>query len=271
MGWITLTTDFGLEDGYPGIMKGVIWGIAPGAEVADLSHNITAGDILAGALTLERAAPYFPKDTVHVAVVDPGVGTARRPIAARFGGCRFVGPDNGLCTPLLRRAEEEHAPVNIIHLTNPRYWLPAPSRSFHGRDIFAPVGAHLASGVPLDALGDPISDPLRLELPKPQPFPGGLRGQVIHIDHFGNLASNIRAQDLAQCSQPGEIEVRCRDQVVRGLSGTFGDASAGSLVAMIDSAGYLALCLSNGSAAREINTRVGDPFEVRFPPQTTSQ
>jgi len=271
MGWITLTTDFGLEDGYAGILKGVIWRIAPAAQVADLSHAVSPQDILGGALVLECATPYFPTGTVHIAVVDPGVGTRRRPIAAHIGECYFVGPDNGLCTLLLRRAEELCQPVQIVRLNNPRYWLDDVSSSFHGRDIFAPVGAHIANGVPLGELGDAVRDPLLLDIPVPQSFRDGLRGQVIHIDHFGNVATSFRRSHLEHLGRSTALEVHYRGQVVRGLAETYGQGRPGSLLAMFDSSGCLALCVVNGNAAHQLGASVGDPVEVLLPRQVTSQ
>ena len=150
---LTLTTDFGLKDGFVGTLKGVIWSICPSAQIADISHAIAPQNVLEGALVLGRAYAFFPAGTVHVAVVDPGVGTARRPLAARLGVHYFVGPDNGLFTPMFEDAEKNGWPLEIVHLTNRHYFLAEVSRTFHGRDIFAPVGAHLANGVPLAELG----------------------------------------------------------------------------------------------------------------------
>src|SRR3990172_4981507 len=157
---ITLMTDFGMKDGFVGVMKGVIWGIAPEARIADLTHLISPQNIREGAVVLDRAAPYFPAGTIHVVVVDPGVGTARRPIAAQVGEQRYVGPDNGTLTVLLARAQRENWNVQIVELNQRQYWRDEISASFHGRDIFAPVAAHLAAGVPLPAVGSPISDPV---------------------------------------------------------------------------------------------------------------
>ncbi|MBU4224345.1 MAG: SAM-dependent chlorinase/fluorinase, partial [Chloroflexi bacterium] len=174
---ISLMTDFGLKDGNVGVMKGVIWGICPQAQIADLSHTIQPQNVPEAALILFRSAPYFPKDTIHVVVVDPGVGTARRPIAAQIGSQRYVCPDNGVLTMILERAEQEGWPVEIVHLDKPQYWLKEISHVFHGRDIFAPSAAHLAGGLPLRDLGTPIHDPVKLALPKPQRTENGWRGE----------------------------------------------------------------------------------------------
>jgi len=258
---ITLLTDFGLQDGYPAIMKGVIWGIAPEVQIADLTHSIPAQDILAGALALGRAAPYFPPGTIHVAVVDPGVGTQRRAMAARIGECFFVGPDNGLCTVLLDQAA---GAIQAVQLDRPRFWLPEVSHSFHGRDIFAPVAAHLATGVALDELGSPLAQGVvRLIIPQPTPLaaPGrrGWRGQVIHVDAFGNLATNFTRQHVPSTGNPC---LRIAGQEICGLASTFGEGRPGDLIAMLDSAGQLSLCEVNGSAARRLTVAVGEPVEL---------
>src|SRR5512136_277510 len=150
---LTLTTDFGFKDGFVGTLKGVIWSICPTAQIADISHAIAPQNVLEGALVLCRAYPFFPPGSVHVAVVDPGVGTRRRPMAARLGEHFFVGPDNGLFTPAYEAAEKKGWPLDLVHLTNEKFFLAQVSRTFHGRDIFAPVAAHLANGVPLADLG----------------------------------------------------------------------------------------------------------------------
>src|SRR6266498_3122104 len=149
-------------------MKGVIYGIAPQVKIVDISHTIAAQDIHEGAFALWRAVSFFPKGTVHIYVVDPGVGTRRRSLAARLGDHYFVGPDNGLLTPLIEDAERNNQSIEFVHLNNPKFWLSKVSRTFHGRDIFSPVGAHLTSGVPLRELGGPFDDPVRMELTRPE-------------------------------------------------------------------------------------------------------
>ena len=193
---ISLLTDFGMKDGYVGVMKGVIWGIAPGIQIADITHDIEPQNILEGALALKRAVPYFPDGTIHLAVVDPGVGTARRAMAARIGKHFLVGPDNGLGTFLFDWAQARGESVHIVELDRPEYWLAEVGSSFHGRDMFAPAAAHLANGVPLSELGTDIGDPVRLKMPQPRRTPTGWSGEIIHIDHFGNVESNISAECL---------------------------------------------------------------------------
>jgi S-adenosylmethionine hydrolase len=258
---ITITTDFGLKDGNVGVMKGVIWGIAPDTQFADISHMISPQNVLEGALILARSIFYYPPGSIHLAVVDPGVGTTRRPIAARLGAQRFVGPDNGLITQILERAENELWPVEIIHLDKPQYRLPEVSHVFHGRDIFAPAAGYLAAGVSLEMLGTPISDPVRLRLPIPEPTEHGLRGEVIHIDHFGNISTNIRYERL------GEVDgatIKLCGVAITGLMKTFGERPVGELIALYGSTGNLLVSVVNGSAAQRLGAKIGDPVEVEL-------
>ena len=260
---ITLLTDFGLRDGYAGIMKGVIYRIAPDAKIADLSHTVGPQNILEGALVWSRSYAFFPDGAVHVAVVDPGVGTQRRPIAARLGNFFFVCPDNGLITPVLEETEKAGAPVEFVHLNQPRFWLPQVSNVFHGRDIFAPVAAHIANGVPLRELGTPITDPTRLNLPRPERTSNGWKAEIITIDHFGNLNTNLNYQDLQDPGmQPKNMRVYIAGREIHGLVKTFGDRGRGELIALIDSDNSLAIAIVNGNAAHELGVGFGDPVEV---------
>ena len=259
MAVISMLTDFGLKDGNVGVMKGVILSIAPTAQIIDISHTINPQDVNEAALVLLRSVPYFPQDTVHMVVVDPGVGTDRWPIAARLGTQYFVGPDNGVITMLLEATEQRGFPTQFIHLNNPNYWLPEVSYVFHGRDIFAPAAAHLAAGVPLEKLGTDIPGPKRLKFPKPQKTEHGWRGEVIHIDHFGNISSNIRIEHLGQGKN---LDVYIGGEHIEGLVQTFGERSIGDLVALYGSTGNLIVSLVNGSAAEMLGTVVGDPVEV---------
>ncbi len=256
---ITLITDFGLKDGNVGVMKGIIWNIAPHVHIADLSHLIAPQNIPEAALILLRSAPYFPAGSIHLVVVDPGVGTARRPLAARLGEQFFVGPDNGVMSYWLARIEREEQPCTFVHLDRPEYWLPEVSHVFHGRDIFAPVAAHLASGVALDALGTRITDPIRLELPRPQPIENGFLGEIIHIDHFGNLATNIFQEHM---HGRRVVSVSLRGQRIRNFVRTFAERAAGELVTLFGSTGSLIISEVNGNAAMRLGAQVGDGVEV---------
>ncbi len=262
MSFVTLTTDFGLKDGNVGVMKGVIWGIAHQAQIADLSHNISPQNVAEAALILLRSTPYFPPGSVHVVVVDPGVGTERRPIAARLGEQLYVAPDNGVLTLLLERAETDGQIVRFVHLDQPQYWRAEISHVFHGRDIFAPAGGHLAAGVALEALGSPIDDPVRLALPRPQRTSNVWRGEVIHIDHFGNVSSNIRVENLGDAPR---VTVLVCGVEIHGMVKTFGERPSGELVALYGSTGNLIFSVVNGSAARRLEAQVGDPVEVILP------
>ena len=253
---ITLTTDFGLADSYVAAMKGVILGIAPQATVIDITHQISPQNVREAAYVLHTALPYFPPGAVHVAVVDPGVGSARRPMAALVGDSFLVGPDNGVFTYAWHGVGQ---PVACVHLDNRAYWLPQVSRTFHGRDIFSPVAAHLANGVPLEALGSPFDDPVRFDVQSPQREPdGSLRGQVIHVDRFGNLVSNIPGDWLA-----GQTwVVRMAGQQIIGPSLAYADAAPGHLLTLVSSDATLEVAVRDGSAAERLNVQAGEPIEV---------
>ena len=271
MKFITLVTDFGLQDGYAGILKGVIWNIFPGVQIADLSHDIAPQDILGGSLVLERSTPFFPPGTVHIGVIDPGVGTSRRPIAALIGDFYFIGPDNGLIGLLIEHAHRHSAAIEIVHLTQPRFWLDEVSQVFHGRDIFAPVGAYLAKGCSLSELGEIIHDPGTLQIPQPNPQDNGWRGEVIHIDHFGNLATNIKLNhlrsfdlSLGHSKQPSGVRAKVHfgEHTIDGLSHTYGDSESGQLIALMDSANRLSISIVNGNAAQRLEAHVGEVVEI---------
>ena len=258
MSIITLITDFGLKDGNVGVMKGVILGIAPQVQIIDLSHLIKAQDILEAGLVLRRSAPYFLAGTIHVVVVDPGVGTQRRPMAARIGSHTYVGPDNGTITMLIEYANVHDWKMEFAHLDRPGIWLEPVSHVFHGRDIFAPVAARLANGIPFDEIGSIITDPVLLRLPQPMATSTGWVGDVIHIDHFGNISTNIGEQHL---SSP-EVRVRIGGVVLDGLVRTFGDGKPGELVALFGSTGSLIISEVNGNAAERLKIRVGSTVSV---------
>jgi S-adenosylmethionine hydrolase len=258
---ITLTTDFGTKDGFVGVMKGVILGIAPEAKLVDISHEISPQNVREAAYTLARQVFYFPEGTIHVVVIDPGVGTDRRPIAAQIGDQYFVGPDNGVFSPLYEKAEEQGWPLKIVHTDNHKYWLDTISNVFHGRDIFSPVGAHLAAGVALEELGPEINDPVRFEVPKPQRTEKGWRGEVMHIDHFGNIASNIHRTHIGEAKV---AKVKVNDVVLDGMVKTFGEAPVGELASLFSSINYVIVSEVNGNAAARLGTQVGDEFVIEF-------
>lgn len=258
---ITITTDFGEKDGFVGTMKGVIWNIAPNVQIADITHEVPAQDILTGAIALWRAAPFFPQGTIHIIVVDPGVGTHRRPIAARIGGQYFVGPDNGLFTPMILDAKRAGGGMVFIHLDRPEYWLKNVSHTFHGRDIFSPVAANLATGVPLEKLGTPFVDPVQIALPQPEKLPNGWRAHISVIDKFGNLTTDLPASSLERLDG---LRFRIAGHEITGLVESYGYRSPGDLVSLVDSEGYVEVAIVNGNAARTLNVRLGDPVDVVY-------
>ena len=257
----TLLTDFSEADGYPAVMKGVMLSIAPDINIVDLSHSVPPQDVLQAALLLARCEPFFPAGTVHVCVIDPGVGTQRRGIIARLGKQIFVGPDNGLITLLYRKTQEQRETVNIFSLENHEYMLKPISRSFHGRDVFAPTAAHFINGVPIERFGAAVVDPVLLQIPEPLKTEHGWQGEILHIDAFGNLATNIRAEHLAQNEK---VTIILCGQTISGLLNTFGEGKQGSLVAIIDSGGYLSICMVNGSAKKALRAGIGDSVQVLF-------
>lgn len=257
---VSLTTDFGLSDFDAGVLSGVILSIAPRARIAELTHQITPFNILEGAVILGRCAPFFPEGSIHVAVVDPGVGTTRRGLAARLGRQFFVGPDNGLCTLMARQAAEEGLPSRYFSLDRPQFWLPDITQVFHGRDVFAPAAAHLAAGVPIEEIGSPVENPVMLDLPEPTPTETGWRGTILHIDHFGNLTSNLNATHLDRAIQ----EVHICGKTITGMHATYGSAPPGTAIGLIDDSGWLEIAVSQGSAENLLGASVGAEVEVVF-------
>lgn len=256
---ITLTTDFGIDDHEAGVLKGVIWSIAPETQVVDLTHDIAPHNIMGAALVLWRSVPYFPNGTIHVGIVDPGVGTSRRGIAAQIASQYFVGPDNGLLTLLVNRSQGNYEHIKFVSLDQSRYWLTDVSNVFHARDIFAPIAAHLASGIPIEAIGTAINDPVMLEISAPTRSPQGWKGQIIDVDHFGNLTTNLTGTHLLPMK---EVMINIKGKQIVGLVSTFGERPVGSLVALIDSSGSLAISVVNGSAEKILNAQVGDTLDI---------
>jgi S-adenosylmethionine hydrolase len=257
---ITLTTDFGLADHFVGAMKGVILGICPDAQIVDLSHLVTPFEVSEGAFLIAQAYRFFPKGTIHVVVVDPGVGTSRRPIILEAAGQFFVAPDNGVLTMVY--LEQEKRKVRAI--TNEKYFLKTVSHTFHGRDIFAPVAAHLAAGVKSNRLGKPVVDFLRLRFEKPvRSARRGWSGAVLKVDRFGNLITNFPAQDFPQIEkQPFELLIGL--QSVQRLAVNYAEAAPGEVFAIAGSSGYLEVSSSQASAAKILGCGVGAPVELRL-------
>lgn len=259
---ITLTTDFGTRQGSQAVLHGVIAQICPEALVTDLTHEVTPFDVLQGGFLLATNAFWFPSGSVHVIVVDPGVGTERRPIAAEVGSHRFVGPDNGVLSWVLARAEHEGWGIHAVHLTEPRFWLGAVSSTFHGRDVFAPVAAHLACGVPLEDLGPSIDDPVRLPVPTAHREGDAVVGEVIYVDPFGGAICSVRSEDVAHLEAAYDVEL-CGAVTERTVR-TFGESDLGPdhLIALWDSSGYLLVTENNGVGGRVISPSAGDVVRV---------
>ncbi|MDY6879536.1 MAG: SAM-dependent chlorinase/fluorinase [Desulfatiglans sp.] len=248
-GIITLTTDFGLTDPYLGAMKGAILTINQRARLVDISHQVKQGHVFRGASVLREAYPYFPKGSIHVAVVDPGVGGNRRPIALKADDHFFVGPDNGIFWPVI----EKHGDVRIVHLTEAEFFLPDLSRTFHGRDIFAPVAAHLSRGADLLRMGPLIDDPVQLELPTVKRKGDILTGQIIRVDHFGNLITNIYEKDLKGFLRGAHPSVGVRNERIDGLCQKYSDVDEGEMLVLIGSSGYLEIGVNLGRACDRLS------------------
>lgn len=237
---ITLLTDFGTADGYVGAIKGVILSRAPGATLIDITHDIAPQDVAAGARALREAAPWFPAQTIHLAVVDPGVGTSRAPLLLQGGGQLWIGPDNGLLS-LAAPPSSQGWVLNRADLFQPR-----PSHTFHGRDIFASVAGHLAAGLAPERCGEPVERWVQLDQPRPRCEPGEVRGQVVHVDRFGNLITNL---DRDVVGQPWRWQVHLGQRQLGPIHQTFADVESGRWVAYIGSSGVLEIAVRDGDAA----------------------
>ncbi len=261
---ITLTTDFGTRDPYVGAMKGVILTIAPQSNIVDITHQVAPQDIQQGAFLFAAAARYFPADAIHVVVVDPGVGTARRPIALRVGETVFVAPDNGVLSFAVQAfaAAQPHSTVRAIHLNRPEYWLPQTSMTFHGRDVFAPCAAHLARGIAFESLGSPIDDWLRLEPPAPtRQKDGSLLAHVRHIDAFGNIVIDVTGDSL-QGADRSRTTISIAGHAVHGVRDAYGQVAPGEVLALVGSSGWLEIAVRNGNAAQKWGVRTGDEVVI---------
>ena len=263
---ITLTTDFGTSDTYVGTMKGVILGINPNAQIVDLTHDISPQDVYEAAFSIYAAHDYFPDGTVHIIVVDPGVGSERRAIIHQTDKAFFVCPDNGVLSYLLQGVEDievEHGhPIQTVAIQNRAYWLPEVSNTFHGRDVFAPVAAHLSLGVPLDDFGPPLQTLVRLPLPVPEISGDALMGQVVKIDRFGNAITNITA--LAFADDFSVYEIRVGRVTLNRLNRAYVDSGIGEPLAIIGSTGLLEIAINAGNAKADLGLKIGDPVRIQW-------
>jgi len=283
---ITLTTDFGTSDGYVAAMKGAMLSIHPDARFVDVTHAVSPQDVMEAAFVLNSAAPYFPDGSVHLVVVDPGVGTDRRAVALRSDGHWYVGPDNGVF-PLVIGTE---TPEAVVELDDPAAWrTDTPSTTFHGRDIFAPAAAHLAKGADLEDIGTPVESlqPLRWALPISDEYT--VQGWVVHVDRFGNCITNIRRETIARALDPERrapvpSEVSTSDEgtasadlselpalkgyagssVLEGLRTTYGDVAEGEPLMLFGSTGFLEISVNGGDAAELLDIRKGDTVKLVF-------
>ena len=247
---ITLVTDFGIQDAYVGVMKGVILGINPQVQIVDISHQIEPQNISQAASLIRSATPYFPQDTIHLVVVDPGVGGSRKPIIAKTEKAFFVGPDNGVFSYVFDK------PTAAFEITNEIYFLKPVSNTFHGRDIFAPVSAHLSTGVPINEFGKPVDQWVKLAENGPKLKPHGtVAGKVVYVDRYGNLITNIPQENITT-----DAVVQIKGFTIRGISTSY--LEGGELLAIIGSEGNLEIARPNGSASKYLNCMAGDAVKV---------
>ena len=261
MNIITLTTDFGAADWFVGSMKGVILGINPQANVIDITHEIPGGNIHMAAFALLACYRCFPQNTVHVAVVDPGVGTSRAAIAVRTNDYIFVGPDNGI----LSLALAQKRVLEIRRLDHSQYFHKPISHTFHGRDVFAPVAAHLTLGVPIKEMGIELSKYVQLAWPQTSMRDGAVHGEVVYVDHFGNAITNIAAADLAKLAHHAP-SVFLRGEEVCAVKNYYQEVASGEALAVIGSSGFLEIAINGGHAVRALGVRLGEPVEVHGAP-----
>ena len=258
---ITLTTDFGLNDHYVGAVKGVILDINPDAQIIDICHSVQAFDVLDGALSIAQAYSYFPAGTVHVVVVDPGVGTARRPIILSTERHHFVAPDNGVLSLIYGREERVH----VRHVTGEHYFLQPLSNTFHARDIFAPVAAYLAKGVDSEKFGEEIEDFVRFNAPRPKPVDQKtLRGVVLKVDRYGNMITNITPEDAPMIfgENPSPFKIVVGKREITEIKNVYADGAPGEVFAILGSMGYLEISANRAAAAQLVGSGKGTEVNI---------
>jgi S-adenosyl-L-methionine hydrolase (adenosine-forming) len=258
---ITLTTDYGTNDHLVGVLKGVILNINPEVNIVDITHSILAHDILDGALTLSQAYKYFPSKTIHLVVVDPGVGTARRPILVAGDTHYFVAPDNGVLSAIYDQSES----LYVWNITSEHYFRQPVSNTFHGRDIFAPVAAWLSKSWQTASFGEEITDFVRFAIPKPKVSGNTTKGIVLRVDNFGNLITNLTAEDVpALIASGAKFTIRVGNAAVTKIVPTFAQGAAGETFAIIGSSGYVEVCVNKGNAARAVGAGRGAEVSVEI-------
>ncbi len=255
---ITLLTDFGTKDWYVGAMKGVILGINPEAKIVDISHQIPPQDTQTASFLLSNSYHYFPRGSIHLVVVDPSVGGERRPILVETKSHLFVGPDNGIFTEIYRKRDFQR----VIHLKNEKYFLSHQSSTFHGRDIFAPVAAHLSLGLKPEEFGLEIGDPIAIEASEPKIREGKLAGRVIYIDFFGNIITNISQHLFSQWVGDGNFEILIGKEKISELSSFYAEGEEGRTLALFSSQGLLEIALRNAKAQKILGVEKGDQIFI---------
>lgn len=265
---ITLTTDFGERDGYVAAMKAVIISIAGPSTIVDISHDIAPQDVMEAAFVLQNAAAYFPDETTHIVVVDPGVGTDRRAVAIRSGKFNFVGPDNGIFSLVL----DAGAARDIVELDNPAFWRTStPSNTFHGRDIFAPVGAHLSMGRRVPEVGSPVEALTPMHWALPISDAEGIQGWVVHVDRYGNCITNISRKMISESRQDRELKCYVGNASVENIFPTYENVAHGEPVAIYNSIDHLEIAVNRGNAAQLLNLRKGSTVNLMFMTERNSK
>ena len=255
---ITLLTDFGSQGGFASALKGVILSINPNVQLVDITHEISPQNVFEGAFTLLVNYRYFPKDTIHVAVVDPGVGSKRKIMCARTASGIFIGPDNGIFTPILDREKK----FEVFEVNNPKLFLPSVSNTFHGRDKMAPVAAHLSTGLPVEKVGPKIAGWTRINFDRPKTERNRIKGKVISIDRFGNIITNITGDDVSCIGDIETLKVQIKNKTIPNFVRFFGEVPKGSLLAVVGSSNFVEIAQNLGSAAKMLKIKVGDSLEV---------
>lgn len=257
---ITLTTDFGSADHLVGTMKGVILTINPEAEIVDITHKVMPYDLLDGALAIGQAYHYFPPKTIHVVVVDPGVGTQRRPLLVTADQHFLIAPDNGVCSMIFEREEA----LSVRHVTSEHYFQHPVSNTFHGRDVFAPVAGWLSKSWQTQAFGEEVTDFVRFALPKPKPAGKGLKGVVLRVDNFGNLLTNLTAEDAPQVLAGSAFKLRVGNAETAKFVQTFAQGAANEPVVFLGSSGYFEVAVNRGNAAKALAASRGAEVTLEF-------
>ena len=259
-GVISLITDFGTRDGYAGVIKGVILKINPQVRLVDITHEVSPQDIFEAGFILKNSFKYFPNRSIHLVVVDPGVGSKRRAILVEAGDHFFIGPDNGVFTFIY----ESKSIKKVVELTNKRYFLPHISNTFHGRDIFAPAAAYLSNGVPLEDLGEICNDVVRFDIPEPETERGIIKGVILHVDRFGNLISNISEVLFRELVGKGMHEISIGGEGLGDIKGSYSEVIEGQALALFGSSGYLEVSVRGQDAREKLKLNKGSEVKVVY-------